>query len=266
MTGLAPEPKVAVVTGGGTGIGLATVEELVAKGDHVLIVAPDGATLEHAANSTGAAIVVGDAADSAVAARAVEMCHDLWGRLDMLISCAGVGTFGNVGGTSDDEWESVLGANLSTAAVMARACLPDLVKNRGTIVLVSSLAGVVAVPQGAAYTVSKHALIGLARSLAGDFGPLGVRTNVVCPGQVRTAMLDSVMDQVAEQRHWTREEAYAKAASLSPRRAAASPKEIADVILFLAGDRSAAINGAVIMADGGVSAVDLSMAGLHDGG
>lgn len=257
------EPRVTVVVGGATGIGLATVEELTTQGDRVVIVGPDEAELDRAAAATGAATVVGDAADSTVAATAVEVSHDLWGRIDTLVSCAGIGTFGDVSDTSDEEWARVLGANLSTATVMTRACLPDLIANRGTIVLVSSLAGVVAVPHSVAYTVSKHALIGLARSVAGDFGPLGVRANVVCPGQVRTAMLDGVMEEVAERRGWTREEAYERAASLSPRRAAASPAEIADVIIFLAGERSAAINGAVIMADGGVSAVDLSMAGLR---
>jgi meso-butanediol dehydrogenase / (S,S)-butanediol dehydrogenase / diacetyl reductase len=257
---------VSIVTGGASGIGLAVVEALTARGGHGVIAGPPGPALDAAATRTGAATVEGDASHQSVALTALVAAQDRWGRLDSVICCAGVAASGNIGHCSGDEWDRVLNANLRSAVTVVRACLPALLASRGTIVLVSSLAGVLAVPDAAPYVVSKHALIGLARSLASDLGPLGVRANAVCPGATRTAMLDGVMAEAAARRGITQEEAYRRAAALIPRRQAATPAEIAEVILFLAGPASAAVNGAVIMADGGVSSVDLSMAGLGPAG
>jgi NAD(P)-dependent dehydrogenase (short-subunit alcohol dehydrogenase family) len=254
--------RVSIVTGGATGIGLAVTEALVALGGHVVIAGPPGPALDAAAERTGAVPVQGDAGEQPVALAALTAALDRWGRLDSVISCAGIATFGSALDATAEDWDSALNANLRSAVTTVRTCLPALVDSRGTIVLISSLAGTLAVPGAAPYVVSKHALIGLARSVAGDFGPMGVRANVVCPGQTRTAMLDTVMTGAAGKLGVPLQEAYRRAAALTPRRQAASPQEIAEVILFLAGPASAAVNGAVIMADGGASAVDLSMAAL----
>lgn len=254
--------SVAIVTGGATGIGLATVEALTARGGQAVIIGPPGRALEAAAGRTGAVTVSGDAGEQSVVSAAVESAVHRWGRVDSVICCAGAASFDSVMDASGDEWRRVLDANLRSAVTTVRTGLPALLASRGTIVLVSSLAGVLAVPNAAPYVVAKHALVGLARSLASDYGPLGVRANVVCPGQTRTAMLDQVMIDAAGRLGMTREEAYRRAAALTPRRQAATAPEIAEVILFLAGPASAAVNGAVIMADGGVSAADLSMAAL----
>lgn len=259
--GMSMPGHVAVVTGGASGIGLAVVETLTARGGHAVIAGLPGPVLA-AAGRTGAAAVAGDASDPAVALAALAAAQQRWGRLDSVICCAGVSSSGTVGECPSAEWDRVLAANLRSAVTTVQACLPALVSARGTVVLVSSLAGVLAVPDAAPYVVSKHALIGLARSLAADFGPRGVRANVVCPGATRTAMLAGVMAEAAAQLGISPQEATRRAAALIPRRQAATAAEIAEVILFLAGPLSAAVNGAVIMADGGVSAADLSMAGL----
>jgi NAD(P)-dependent dehydrogenase (short-subunit alcohol dehydrogenase family) len=203
----------------------------------------------------------GDAASDADVAQAVGAALERWERLDAVVCCAGVGTFGNVL-QPDDAWHETLRGNLETAHVTARTAMAALISTKGSIVIVSSLAGTVAVPESAAYTTAKHALIGLTRSLAADFSPLGVRANVVCPGQVRTPMLDGVMDQLGSKAGLDRSRAYERAAELTPLRRAAEPAEIAEVIAFLASARSSIITGAVLMADGGVSAVDLSLSGL----
>jgi meso-butanediol dehydrogenase / (S,S)-butanediol dehydrogenase / diacetyl reductase len=257
-----PVPRVSIVTGGATGIGLATVAALTARGGQAVIVGPPDDALAAAARQTGAAAIAGDAGAEDVALAARQLAVARWGRLDSVICCAGVASSGTAREVPGSEWERVLNANLRSAVTTVQACLPALQESGGTIVLVSSLAGVLAVPAAAPYVVSKHALIGLARSLAGDFGPLGVRANVVCPGQTRTAMLAAVLGDAAARSGISQQEAYRRAAALTPRRQAASPAEIAEVIMFLAGPASAAVNGAVIMADGGVSAVDLSMTGL----
>ncbi|GAA4704894.1 SDR family NAD(P)-dependent oxidoreductase [Phytohabitans rumicis] len=254
--------KVALVTGGGTGIGAATVALLRTLGAEVVVLGPDGADLAGTAATTGAVAVAGDASDGADCAAAVATARERWGRLDTLVGCAGIGTFGTVLDTGEDEWHRVLRANVDTAYVAARACLPELIRTAGTIVLVSSLAGRVAVPGSAAYVTAKHAIIGLVRSLAADFGPHGVRANAVCPAMVRTRMSDAVMDTLGRAAGLDRAQAYERAAALYPLRRAAEPAQIAEVIAFLAGPRSAAVTGAVLMADGGVSAVDLSLAAL----
>ena len=254
--------KVALVTGGGTGIGAATAGLLRRLGAHVIVMGPDHDALAEVASATGAVPVVGDAADAGDCDTAVAIARDRWDRLDTLIGCAGIGTFGTVLDTTPEAWRRVLHVNLDTAHVAARSCLPLLMSGGGAIVLVSSLAGTAAVPGSAAYVTSKHALIGLVRSLSADFGPYGVRANAVCPGLVRTDMADLVMDTLGRPAGLDRTQAYARATGLSPLRRAAEPAEIAEVIAFLAGPRSAVITGAVLMADCGVSAVDLSLSAL----
>jgi NAD(P)-dependent dehydrogenase (short-subunit alcohol dehydrogenase family) len=252
---------VVLVTGAGGGIGSATVELLQARGAAVVAFGLADPQLDRLAALDRVAAICGDAASDADVGQAVGAALERWGRLDAVVCCAGVGTFGNVlepGST----WHETLRANLETAHVTARTAVPALISTSGSIVIVSSLAGTVAVPGSAAYTTAKHALIGLTRSLAADFGPHGVRANVVCPGQVRTPMLDGVMDHLGSKAGLDRIRAYERAAALTPLRRAAEPAEIAEVIAFLASPRSSIITGAVIMADGGVSAVDLSLSGL----
>jgi NAD(P)-dependent dehydrogenase (short-subunit alcohol dehydrogenase family) len=248
--------RVALVTGGGSGIGAATTALLRRRGAQVVILGPDDAALREVAGRTGAVAVPGDAADRADCEAAVAAAVDRWGRLDTLVGCAGVGTSGTVLDTGEDEWRRVLRANLDTAYTAARCALPSLIRTGGSVVLISSLAGVVAVPGSAAYVTAKHALIGLMRSLAIDFGPRGVRVNAVCPAMVRTPMADAVLAGLG------RAGGYEHAARLYPLRRAAEAEQIGEVIAFLAGPRSAIVTGAVLMADCGVSAADLSLTAL----
>ena len=254
--------KVALVTGGGSGIGAATVELLRRSGAEVVVLGPDADRIEAVAGRTGATPVIGDASDAGDCAAAVAVVGERWGRLDALVGCAGIGTFGSVLDTDEAEWHRVLKTNLDSGYAAARSCLPLLTASRGTVVMVSSLAGTLAVPGAAAYITAKHAMIGLVRSLAVDFGPAGVRANAVCPGLVRTPMADLVMDTLGEPAGLDRAGAYRRATSLTPLRRAAEPDEIAEVIAFLAGPRSAVITGAVLMADLGASTADLSLSAL----
>lgn len=251
------EGRVVLISGGGTGIGAATARAFAAQGANVALMGRRPEPVHAVAEEIGGLPLTGDAADPDAARRAVETAIELLGGLDVLIANAGGHGTGAALRTDDDTWEQALASNLTSAFLLARAALPTLIERGGSIVIVSSLAGVFAGPGVLGYTTAKHALVGLTRSLARDYGPLGVRVNVVCPGWVRTAMADEQMDALAAQHGLDRAEAYARVTENVPLRRPAEADEIASICLFLAGDGAAAMMGAVVMADGGASVVDL---------
>lgn len=251
------EGKVALVSGGGTGIGAAIADRFRREGAQVVITGRRREPLEAVAVATGASIFVGDAGVAADAAAAVRHAVEEFGGLDIVVANAGGHGLGSILDTDDEAWALAVHSNLTTAFVLSREAMPSLIERRGSIVIVSSLAGVFAGPRVVGYTTTKHALVGLTRSLARDYGPHGVRTNVVCPGWVKTPMADEQMDVLVERDGITREEAYLEATSEVPLRRPAEVGEIASVCLFLASSESSIVNGAVLLADGGAHVVDL---------
>lgn len=250
--------KTALVTGGGTGIGAATAERLAGEGANVVVVGRRREPLEEVAARTGALPMVADASDPDQIGKAVATAVERFGGLHVVVPNAGGHGLSAVGDTDDAEWEGSLRSNLTSAFMTARAALPELLKTRGTVVIVASLAGLFAGPNVAGYTVGKHALIGLTRSLARDYGRHGIRVNAVCPGWVRTAMADEQMDELREMAGLAdREEAYRTVTADVPLGRPGTPEEIASVIRFLASPESAYITGSVTVADGGAHVVDL---------
>ncbi len=251
--------RVVMITGGGTGIGAAVAERYVSEGATAVIVGRRLEPLQEVAERTGAVAIAADAADGASARAAVAEVLDRFGRLDVLVANAGGHGFSPVGETTDENWASAMHVNLDTAFVMAREALPALIEARGQIVVISSLAGLFAGPNVAGYTVAKHALIGLTKSLARDYGRKGVRVNAVCPGWTRTPMADSQMDEFAEAAPGIadREAAYAAVARDLPLGRAGDPSEVASVVRFLGSDESSYMTGATLLVDGGAHVVDL---------
>lgn len=215
--------------------------------------------LEEVAAATGAVVFVGDAGVAADARGAVALACERFGGLDVLVPNAGAPMRGGVADLTDEEWAASIHANLSTVTVLCREALPSIIERRGSIVVVSSLAGIVAPPTLAGYITTKHALTGLTKSMARDYGPLGVRVNSVNPGWVRTAMGDEAMDGISAMSGITRDEAYQLVTKNVPLRRPAEADEIASICLFLASDEASIVTGAVIMADAGASVIDVAM-------
>ncbi len=259
--------KVVVVTGGGTGIGAAIAERFAAEGAHVVVVGRRREPLDEVAAAVGAVPIVADAADAADARGVVDEVLTRFGRLDVLVNNAGGHGFAPVGETDDEGWAASLRANLTTAFTMSREALPALIEAKGQIVVIASLAGLFAGPSVAGYTVGKHALIGLTKTLARDYGRHGVRVNAVCPGWVQTPMADAEMDEFSAHAGLDgRETAYATVTADVPLRRPAAPSEIASIVRFLGSGESSYMTGSVLVADGGAHIVDLPTTAFEHAG
>jgi len=249
------EGKGVVVTGGAQGIGAATAVLLAERGAAVAILDWDEVngikTVRQIEESGGKAdfsrvnVADFDSVERAVA-RVVEIC----GSVNSLVVSAGIQRYGTALTTSTEQWNEVMGVNLQGAWNAARAVIPFLQKaGGGTIVNVSSVQALATQPNVLAYTVSKHALIGLTRSIAIDFAAENIRVNAVCPGSVDTPMLrwaaslDQNPDSVLEACN-----------QMHPLGRIAKPREIAEVIAFLAHESSSFVTGAVWTVDGGLMA------------
>jgi len=260
--------KVAFISGGGTGIGAAVAKQMAEAGAKLVLMGRRTAPLEEVAAGLAPAQVLvlgGDAANAVDVRQAATQAVARFGSIDVLVANAGGHGLGKLTDTDDASWAQATRLNLDTAFVCARELMPELLKQRGTIVILSSLAGHFAGPEVVGYVTMKHALIGLTRSLARDYGPLGIRVNAVCPGWVRTAMADEQM-QVLVQKHQLAdiEAAYRMVSRHVPLRRPAEPAEVADAVLFLASTRAAMITGTSLMIDGGASAVDLPTISFAD--
>ncbi|NWE43518.1 SDR family oxidoreductase [Pseudomonas yamanorum] len=251
------EPRTLVITGAGTGIGAACARLYAADGAQLVLIGRRREPLEQVARETGGLVLVGDAACPQTWEGFVAQIRQRYGRIDVLLACAGGHGVGSATDTSPQTWEAAMRSNLDSAFYSARACLPLLLESAGNIVLMGSIASLAAGPEVCGYTTAKHALLGLNRSLARDYGPRGVRVNAVCPGWVRTPMADEEMQALMDFHGETLQHAYDRVCADVPLRRPASAEEIARVCRFLASSEASIITGATLVADGGSSIVDV---------
>jgi NAD(P)-dependent dehydrogenase (short-subunit alcohol dehydrogenase family) len=254
-----------LITGGGSGIGAACARAFATRGWQVAVNGRRAGPLEEVARDTGGVAIAGDGGEADGAEAIVAASLNALGGLDCLVLNAGVGHSGTVLEQTPESWRAVMRTNVDAAFLVARAALPALLESRGAIVSVASKAAFSAGPASAAYCTSKAAMVMLTKTIAFDFGPLGVRANAVCPGWVRTPMGDAAMDELAARRNIDREGAYALANAVVPARRAAEPEEVASVVVWLSSAESSYLNGTAIPLDGGAGIVDVALLAFGDG-
>jgi 3-oxoacyl-[acyl-carrier protein] reductase len=242
------QDKVALITGAGSGIGRASAERFAAEGAQVVAVdlkgAADTVAAIEAAGGEGLALITDVADEDAVAAMA-EVTLERFGKVDVLMNNAGIlDDYLPAADTPTSVWDRVLGVNLFAQFFTSRALLPQMVeRGDGAIINVASTAGLNGGNGGAAYTTSKHAIIGFTRQLCFDYARQGIRCNVICPGAVETGMTKEIFASP--------DAAVMAAVESAPIGRWAQPDELANAALFLASDEASFVNGAVYVVDGG---------------
>jgi NAD(P)-dependent dehydrogenase (short-subunit alcohol dehydrogenase family) len=244
--------KVALITGGGTGIGAACARAFAQEGAAVVVTGRRKDVLEAIVKDIGKAkgralAVAGSVTDGAHAQSAVAQAVRTFGRLDVLVNNAGALAFGKLLHETDEAtWNDMLATNLTGAYRMIKAAVPEMIKaGGGSIVNVSSVASLVGLPMLAAYSASKGGMDALTRCVAMDYAQKKIRCNSVCPGLVDTPMASGLIND---------KDALAQIMAAYPLGRPGTSEEVAKLVLYLASDESAWMTGSVIPIDGGMTA------------
>jgi meso-butanediol dehydrogenase / (S,S)-butanediol dehydrogenase / diacetyl reductase len=242
----------AMVSGATSGIGRAVAVRLAARGAIVALLGRNAAAASVVAGEVIAAggipfIALTDVTDPSEVEATVLRFVSEYGGIDTVVSAAGVALAGTATDTSLSDWDRVMRTNLNGSFYLARFAIPELIKTRGTFTAISSDAGVQAACGFAAYCTSKHALQGLVKCLALDYGKYGVRCNAVCPGFVETPMAEQLLKDLSPA-----DLAYYK--GIVPLGRFAQPNEVAAVVAHLSSAEASYVNGLMYRLDGGSTA------------
>jgi NAD(P)-dependent dehydrogenase (short-subunit alcohol dehydrogenase family) len=237
--------KVAVITGGSTGIGLATAKLFVAEGAHVFITGRRQAELDAAVKAIGDNVigVQGDVTKQADLDRLYEIVKTKAGRIDVVFANAGTGEFAPIGSVTEEHFDKLFNINVKGALYTVQKSLP-LLKDGGSILLTGSVASVSGFDAFGVYNATKAAVRSFARTWTNDLKARKIRVNVVSPGPIDTPLLAEVPD-----------EGRAQFASLVPLGRVGEPEEVAKAALFLASDDASYITGVELFVDGGMAQV-----------
>jgi NAD(P)-dependent dehydrogenase (short-subunit alcohol dehydrogenase family) len=244
--------KVAVITGAGSGIGRASAKMFVAEGAKVVVAEIDEALGEASAREAGARFVHTDVTDEESVKRMVRQTRDAFGRIDVLMNCAGGSVREDSPVTEVDfsVWDQTISLDLKGPFLCCRHVIPVMVaQGKGSVINFSSVVALRGNHIAHVYIMAKGGLISLTRALAGAYSPKGVRVNAICPGVVLTERVKARFTSGNQVR-------FGGVDNLAERYpfGVGQPEDIANVALFLASDESRMVNGAAIPAEGGISA------------
>jgi NAD(P)-dependent dehydrogenase (short-subunit alcohol dehydrogenase family) len=249
------EGRVALVTGGGRGIGRAIALALARAGAHVAVVARTVPEIEAVAAEVAALgrrthFFPLDVSDRAMIARAPRIVADAIGPVDVLVNNAGMHASAPVHRTDDATWDALLAVDLTAPFLFTRACLPGMYERHyGRIINVASVAGRIGIKHGAAYAAAKHGVIGLTRCVALEGAKKGVTANAICPSWTETRMFDDAVEAIAAGTGRTPAQAREAVLAANPLGRAALPEEVGDLAVYLA--RSPIVTGQAVHVDGG---------------
>ena len=240
--------KTAIITGGGSGIGLATARAFCKEGAKVILFGRRKEKLISAADELGDSVLIvqGDMTHNDDLDQLINKTLNNFKSIDILVNSAGLYNGAPLHEISDSQWDGIMDINIRSIFQLTRRVLPIMMAQKsGSIVHISSILGLIAVPQVAAYNVSKGALNQFSRSIAVEYGSYGIRSNSICPGLIETDMTADLMKDASLMQEWSKEYPIGRFGK---------PEDVASACLFLASDESSFITGTVLPVDGGFTA------------
>lgn len=250
--------RIAFVTGGGKGIGEATARALAQEGIRVAVAARTKVDVERVAQNIRASggdarAIVCDVTKPDSIAQAVEQINQEWGAITILVNNAGQGGSHKFLGHDDALWQRLIDANLNSVYYVTKAVAPMMVEeNWGRIINIASVSSKIGSKYTAAYTASKHGVLGLTRALAMEFIAHNITVNAICPAYVDTPMTDATVTNMMTRTKMSEADARAYLEKLSPQNRLITPEEVAHVALMLIDDNARGITGQAINVDGGM--------------
>src|SRR5687768_3508153 len=246
--------KTALITGGGRGIGREIALTFARNGARIAVAARTAEQVEQVAKEIGnnAIALVCDVSDSESVTRMFSDLRERLGDADILVNNAGIAESSTFVNTTDELWHRHISINLSGTFYCTRAALPSMLKKGwGRVINVASIAAKTGAPYVAAYTASKHGVLGLTRTVALEVATKGVTVNAICPGYVDTEMVSRGIEQITSKTGRSAEEALESLKKMSPQNRLVTAEEVAALALLLASDEGRGINGQGINVDGG---------------
>ena len=240
--------KTAIITGGGSGIGKASAKFFHREGANVVLFGRRKHKLEETVQELGARALAieGDMCQSTDLDRLVQETQSTFKRIDILVNNAGIFKGAPLHEVSDDQYDEIMNINMTAVFQLTRKVLPVMMEQKGgSIIHISSILGIIAVPQVAVYNISKGAMNQLNRSIAVEYGNYGIRSNSICPGLIKTDMTADLMNDETLMQEWSKEYPIGRFGK---------PEDVANACLFLASDESSFITGTILPVDGGFTA------------